>query len=103
MNMNNLQSALFGTAICKFCKSSKGGLMLFQNDQHRRGLDEELIIQCQNCHENTSFYTSARVRGEAGRSSEVNARCVQAILFKLYYSSYKQQYYWGRKSISISE
>jgi len=78
MNMNNLQSALFSTAICKFCKSSKGRLMLFQNDQHRRGLDEELVIKCQNCHENTSFCTSPKVRGEVGRSSEVNARCVQA-------------------------
>ena len=29
--------------------------MLLQNDQHRRGLDEELIIKCKNCHENTSF------------------------------------------------
>ena len=52
--------------------------MLFQSHGHRTGLDEELIVKCKNCNMTTCFHTSQTVDGGAGKSSEVNARGVEA-------------------------
>ena len=78
VQFDNLNCVLYNMAICSSCKSVKGKLILLQNDQHRSGLDEQLIIRCQNCSKSTFFRTSPMVKSGMGSSSEINSRCVQA-------------------------
>ena len=80
IKIHNLQDALLKTAICGSCKSAKGKLTILQNDHHRNGLDEELIIKCKNCNESTYFRTSPVVKGVVGKSSAVNVRSIQAAI-----------------------
>ena len=59
-DINLLEKCLQSAVSCKNCFSRKSKMELYDRPSSKKGLTEEIIIKCSNCHYESSFMTSER-------------------------------------------
>jgi hypothetical protein len=73
-----LSTCISKAAICSSCRQSASKLELYQRNNQREGLCEQLFLKCSYCKVETPLATSNRLGGKGGGSHEVNRRSVLA-------------------------